>query len=236
MRLRATTSAAAFFAALTALALVAGGSTAAPGKRVQVLGAAKPAKASCPAQCLVEARVTGFQTDIGRTKKPFRVPAHGRIVAWSVKLGRPVKADLKAFNREFGKPRARIAVLKPVKIRRKGKPTKIRYRLLRQGPVQDLGPFLGEVTTFGLPKALKARKGNVVALTIPSWAPVFSTGGDSRWRASRAPSDAHGGCTVDGGLANLEAGGAQDRKQTLRRYGCLYRGARLLYTVRLVAG
>lgn len=200
----------------------------------KVLGAAAPAEASCPANCVVEARVTGFQTAVGRARNPFRVPAHGRIIAWSIKLGSPVKEDAKFFNEKFGRSEARISILKPIRVRRGRRPAKLRYRLLRQGPIQDLQPFFGETTTFGLSEPLRVRKGNIVALTMPTWAPVFSTGQDGKWRASRAPSDKRGPCSLRGGMANLEAGEPHQRPGSQRRYGCVYNGARLLYTARFV--
>lgn len=202
----------------------------APAGKGKVLGAAKPVPASCPQDCLVEARVTGFQTMIEERRDPFRVPNHGRIVAWSIKLGTPAKEDAKHFNQRFGGSQARLAVLKPVKLR-KGKRG---YRLLRQGPIENLGPFFGETTTFGLQRPLRVRKGNVIALTIPTWAPAFAVGQDARWRASRARSRAEGPCSLKGGLANLKAGGPQIRKGTERRYACSYRGARLLYSARFI--
>jgi hypothetical protein len=143
----------------------------APAGKGKVLGAANSVPASCPQDCLVEARVTGFQTMIEDGRDPFRVPNHGRIVAWSIKLGTPAKEDVKHFNQRFGSSQARLAVLKPVKLR-KGKRG---YRLLRQGPIENLGPFFGETTTFGLQRALKVRKGNVIALTIPTWATAAPT-------------------------------------------------------------
>lgn len=216
-----------------AAALTISAGTSSAGK-VRVLGAAKPVQASCPDNCLVEGRVTGFQTSIGRKKRPFVVPATGRIVAWSIKLGDPVKADLGFFNRNFGPSRARISILKPVWVRRGSRRPKRKYRLLRQGPVQNLRPFFGEVTTFGLPQPLRARKGNIVALTIPTWAPAFAIGQKARWRASRAPTKARGACLTKEGLANVEAGAPHERVRSLRRYGCVYKGARLLYTARFV--
>ncbi len=77
-----------------------------------ILGAAKPANASCPDDCLVEARVTGFQTSIGKLQNPFVAPEDGEIVAWSLKQGKPRKADRRAFNEEFGPPKARIGILR----------------------------------------------------------------------------------------------------------------------------
>jgi hypothetical protein len=218
--------------ACAAVATVGDVGDAAAGK-VEVLGAARPAPASCPSNCVVEARVSGFQTAIGRDKQPFRVPAHGRIVAWSIKLGRPVKGDRRYFNERFGASKARLAVLKPIK-RRRGKRVKLSYKLLRQSPIQDLQPFFGETTTFGLQRPMRVRRGNVLALTIPSWAPAFAVGQPGRWRASRAPSQERGGCTSGQGMANLAAGAPQERKGSQQRYACSYTGARLLYSARLV--
>ena len=75
---------------------------AAASGQATVLGAAESVNASCPDDCLVEAKVTGFQTSIGNTKNPFVAPADGQIVSWSVKLGKPKKSDVQAFNDEFG--------------------------------------------------------------------------------------------------------------------------------------
>jgi hypothetical protein len=203
---------------------------------VRVFGAAKPVQASCPADCLVEARVTGFQTSIGKRKDPFVVPAAGRIVAWSIKLGRPTKAHRRFFNQTFGPSQARISILKPLRLRRRGQPAKLKYRLLRQSPAQSLGPFFGAITTFGLERPLRARKGNVVALTIPTWAPAFAGVGSARWRASRTPTRRRGPCVLKRGLANVEAGAPHELEGAQRRYGCSYRGSRLLYTARFVQG
>jgi hypothetical protein len=214
--------------ALGVALLAAAASQAAKGR---VLGAAKPTPASCPQNCLVEARVTGFQTAIGKHKKPFTAPRHGRIVAWSIKLGEPAGADIRYFNRTFGASKARLSILKPVRT----KQGKRKYRLLRQSPVVRLRPFFGEITTFGLARQLPVRKGNIVALTISTWAPAFGFGQSQkfRWRASRAPAEGRPCQTRSG--SNVDAGAAQDRKGTERPYRCLYRGSRLLYSARFIA-
>ena len=218
--------------AACAVVVVVGGAAASAGPTI-VLGAAKPAKASCPQACLVEADVTGFQTSIGKLRNPFSVPGGGEVVAWSIKLGKPQKKDRKAFNEEFGPSRARIAILR--KVPKKGRPP--RYKLLRQSPLENLGQFFGSTTTFSLTKALPARNKDIVALTIPSWAPSFAVGQSSqtRWRASRRATEKRGGCTVEGGFANVEAGAPQQRKGTQRPYGCVYDTARLLYSATFVA-
>ena len=220
-------------AALICAGTVALGSVAAhaAGSTV-ILGAAKVAQASCPTDCLVEADVTGFQTSIGSIRNPFVVPADGNLVAWSLKLGKPKKPDRRAFNKEFGTPTARLAVL-----RRVGTSTPPRYKLLRQSPAENLGPFFGTTTTFSLTRPLPVKKDNVVALTIPSWAPALavSQGNATKWQASRRPTGKRGGCTDDEGRANVDAGAPQVNKGRQQPYGCSYEGARLLYSASFVS-
>lgn len=206
----------------------------------RVLGAARMPRASCPDSCLVEAKVTGFQLSAGGRKGAFRAPAPGRILAWSIRLGRPKGSDIRFFNREFGPPSARLAVLKPVRVGPKKdsgtrwKRGKLKYRLLREGPVVNLKPFFGQRVTFALPQRLKIGKGHIVALTIPTWAPVFAASEplSSRWRASRSPKQ--GGCLVDGNRANIESGAPQQELRSLRAYRCTYQGTRLLYSATFV--
>jgi len=233
------------------VAAIAYGPALADAARVAVLGAGPPQKASCPNAddaCFVEAGVTGFQTGIGKTKKPFVAKVPGRIVAWSIKLGRPTSDDNKCFSEGckvgnetfegFGGPaRARLAVLKPNRKKiRAGHPV---YKLLRQTPVEDLKPFFGTTTTFTLQVPLKIGKGQIAALTIPTWAPVF-VGGLSRnysWRASRNPTKKRGGCTIGSGSnqsANIKSGSPLQTVGKERRFACVYRTNRLLYSATMV--
>jgi hypothetical protein len=221
-------------AAFACAALAGLGSSLATAAPTVILGAAKPANASCPKDCLVEARVTGFQTSIGKIRNPFVAPEGGDIVAWSIKLGKPRKQDRRSFNREFGPSVARVGILRRVK----GKDNPRRYKLVRQSPAEDLGPFFGATTTFTLTKTLPVRKGDIAALTIPSWAPAFAVGQGTatEWMASRRRTSKRGGCTTDGGFANVDAGSPQQKTGTQRPYGCTYDGARLLYSATFLAG
>ena len=230
------------------IAAVAYGPALADAARVHVLGAGPAHKASCPNRddaCFVEARVTGFQTQLGKTKKPFRARVPGRVVAWSIKLGRPSAKDNRCFsngctvgNSEFagfgGPARARLAILKPNRKKfKQGRPV---YKLLRQTPVENLAPFFGTTTTFTLQRPLKIARGQIAALTIPTWAPVFVGGLSSKygWRASRNPTKKRGGCTIGRGAnqsANIRAGSPHQGVGKERRYACVYRTNRLLYSV-----
>ena len=179
-----------------------------------ILGAAAPAQASCPQNCLVEARVTGFQNTIGRLRNPFVAPSRGELLAWSVKLGKPQKPDRRAFNEEFGGSQARLAVLRKVP------------------KTSNLASFFGSTTTFSLTTPLAVKRGDVVALTIPTWAPAFAVnqGSSSKWTASRRATKKRGDCSDADGRANVDAGAAQVKKGSQRPYGCRYDGARLLYS------
>ena len=234
-RVAVATAVAVFVAALAAV-LGTGAADAAP--KVVVLGAAAPATPSCPTNCQAIGKTTGFQTSITGAKSPFVVPFRGRIVAWSIKTGAPStkpnpnnnnQSDLDFFNKTFGgNPKARIAVLKPIMSSiRQGKPI---YKLKSESPVEDLTDFLGQTTTFTLDTPLRVKPNNVVALTVPTWAPAFAINqsADTKWQASRKK----GKCND---TADILAGTPHDTPGTQRAYGCTYNTARLLYSATVVA-
>ncbi len=196
------------------------------------LGTVGSAPASCPQGCLVEAWVTGFQLSSRLSRNPFVTPAAGKIVSWSIDLGMPHRTDIKTFNRKFGESKARISVLKRVRDRRR----RVRYLLLRESPVQRLRPHFGRLASFTLDRPLKIGRRQIIALTIPPWAPAFAVDGlkQSRWLASRRPTRRRGGCFASGGFANLAAGSAHQKLRTARAYRCTYHGARLLYSANFV--
>lgn len=218
--------AAVVFAAVLALTVATGGADAAP--RTIVLGAAKPATPACPNECQAIGRTTGFQTSIGKTKNPFVSPSWDRVVAWSIKLSAPTAKQITFFNDFFGgPPRARIAVLKPIK--KQIKRGRMIYKLKSQGPVEELTPHLGRTITFTLQRPLVVKKNWVVALTVPTWAPAFAVnlGKKAVWRASRKK----GKCNK---AADIKAGKAHQGPGKDRPYGCVYKTARLLYSATVV--
>ena len=219
-------AAAIVFAASLAIAIGVGNAGAAP--KIAVLGSAAPASASCPQDCQAIGKTTGVQLSIGKVKSPFAVPYPGKIVAWSIKLSSPTDKQIDFFEDFFGgAPQARLSVLKPVaKQIKQGKPI---YRLKAQSPVEDLMPFLGQTTTFQLGSPIKVKAGQVVGLTVPTWAPAFAVnlGGGTSWMASRKKEN----CTK---AADIQAGSAQQALGKDRSYGCIYKTARLLYSATLI--
>lgn len=211
-------------------AALAGGSAAAPAARTTiVLGkTATTPDASCPeSPCRAVGSVTGFQIRNQEGSLPFRVPRDGEITAWSVFLSKPTPRQRAFFNGFFGRPpQAHIAILKRVP----GSDPPV-YRLRRQSPVENLSGHPGGLARFSLDAPLRVRKGNVVALSIPTWIPAFAFDlpAADAWRASRQP----GHCTNP---TDLRQGRPQQVVGSRRTYGCRYNGARLLYTATLVVG
>ena len=203
--------------ATTLLALAAPPTASA---RVVELGATQQRPvASCPENCQAVVRVTGFQVSQGAAKNPFLVRSPGKIVAFSIQLGKPRPDQIDYFNDQFGgPPQAQISILRPGSRRR--------HRLTGQSELFDLEPYFGSTPTFALDRPLTVRKGYVVALTVPRWAPAFGVdlASDEAWRSSRQA----------GRCDDVTQEAAQRRRTSLRTYGCLYRTARLLYTATFI--
>ena len=136
-----------------------------------------------------------------------------------IKLSNPGDKQIKFFNEQLGgEPQAAIAVL------RMG--TKLHARLVAQGEPQMLTPYFGQTVEFALDKSIPVKKGWVIGLTVPTWAPTLAAGlpGDTSWRASRNK----------GQCDDSQAQTAQAVNQ-IGRYYCLYRTARIMYSARIIS-
>lgn len=220
-------AAAALIAVLAcALALLPGAAGGAP-RKVTVLGQTQstPSPACPQSPCEAVGSVTGFQARAGTVAKPFVAPYKGKIVAWTLSLSKPKSSQMNFFNNFYGSPpEARISVIRQVP--KKSPP---RYQVLRQGPTENLSAFLGGDVMFALDQPLNIRQGDIVALTIPTWAPAFAVGltDSSGWRASRKT----GKCTK---TADIKDSRPQQKVGSKKQYGCFYKTARLLYTATVV--
>ena len=212
------------FAAVCAIAVVSGIAAQAGAANAKTLGKTQGSpNPSCPRNCLATGSVTAFQREASGKSNLFRATEDGKIVAWSIDLSRPNKSQREFFGKffeseTFGKaPTAGIAVIK----RTGGK----KYRLKRDSPIVSLGSELGEHQTFTLGNPLQINKGDILALTLPTWASNFR-GGLSRakneFRASRSSRK----CTSNKDIKDGRPHRAVDSE---RVYGCDYKGSRLLY-------
>ena len=204
-----------------ALSLAALALPAAASAEVMEIGKADPpATPSCPSSpCLAVSRTTGYQAKVGATRGLMTIPADGRIVAWTISLGKPGKKQTAFFNSKLGgDPQAQITILNPRR--------KLRARAVGQGEPQKLTPYFGTTVQFPLKASIPVKKGWIVALSVPTWAPALAVGlgGDTSWRASRGK----GKCNDTGNQT------AQLAPNQLAQYYCLYRTARLAYSATLV--
>lgn len=241
---------AAAIAVLFALASWAAAGSASAGKGAQdakVIGLTKRTPPpDCPSNprlgnCGAIGNVTAIQTRADGKNFPTRALKDGKIVAYSVDLGRPTRSDREVLgsdayfgNKHFGsKSTVRLAILK-----RKGG---TKFKLKRQSRAVVLGTAtLGHRYYFTLDRPLRVRKGLYVGLTIPTWItniqgrfpncgqPAqcpdkvpggFSRGGNT-WIGTRSSSDC-------GALA--KGAKPQQKIGSTKTYGCKYTQARVLY-------
>ena len=228
MRLRSAIAPALCLCAI-ALSAAASGAADRSVSRVDLGLEPRPPHPVCPENCRAVAKVTGFQVSSEngegeRKNLPFRVPFDGVLTSWTIALAFPTNRQRDFFNENWGSPsKARIAVL-----RRLPGTTPPRYRLMRQAPPRALAGWFGRTPRFRLRPAIPVRRGDIIALTVPTWAPALAIDipkGDV-WRASRSPHR----CLK---TSDQRRGRPQQIRGSRRVYGCRYETARLLYSARI---
>jgi hypothetical protein len=194
---------------------------AAASAKVAELGAmADGARGVCPENCQAVSRTTGYQAKIGPDRSLFQAPDDGRIVAWTIGLGKPGPKQTAFFNERLGgESQAAIVVLAPAK--------KLVRQVVAKAPLQPLTDYFGTTVQFPLAQSLPIKKGQYVGLTVPSWAPALQIGlgSDTSWRASRA-ADGCGDTSTQSALVGRHASVA---------FKCLFRTARLTYSATFIS-
>ncbi|MGH2913452.1 MAG: hypothetical protein ACRDMX_00525 [Solirubrobacteraceae bacterium] len=228
------------------LALAAGIATAAlapaaASAQIVELGATRAAPVSVPscptgvaaADCrIVLTRTTAVQTVTNGAINPTIVKKPGWIVAFSVGLSNlsPVAKTelsyLKGLDRGYGgTPQLALTVLKPGRHNR--------YTVVEQSGTYHLIPFLGHVLqqpmalppTFATFTALPVTKGELIGLTVPTWAPVLTynlTPTSYAYRQSRS-ADCGAAVKPPTQTAQVTVGSAAT-------YSCSYPGTRVQYS------
>lgn len=188
-------------------------------KTAELGGVPDDVRGSCPTSCQAVSRTTGYQAKVGPDRALYQAPSNGRIVAWSIALGKPGPKQMAFFNdRLGGTAQAAIVVLQA--------DAKLRRTVVAKAPVQRLTPYFGTMVQFPLIRTLAIKKGQYIGLTVPTWAPALqvSLGNDTSWRSSRAAD----GC---GDTASQSAMLGGRSRATFR---CLYRTARLTYSATFI--
>jgi hypothetical protein len=208
---------------------------------------------SCPGNpCLAVSRTTGFQLQVDAVTSPVKITHAGSIVAWTIALSKPTASQTTFFNEhEGGAAAAQLGILAPKTLTSKksaasagaagasrtktktthkkpaaeSEPTE--YTLVATSPVVELEPYFGETAEFPLETTMKVQPGDVVALTVPTWAPALALGfgKTTGWRASRPKS----------GCAETSVQTAHLKVGVNRPYACVYHEARLTYSATLIS-
>lgn len=163
-------------ATAVALALPA----AAPAKIAELGQLADGVHGSCPATCQAISHTTGYQAKVGPDRSVFQAPSDGRIVAWTVALGKPGPKQTAFFTQRLsGASQAGVVVLAADR--------KLVRRVVAKSPMQTLTDYFGQTVQFPLAQSLPIKKGQYVGLTVPTWAPILQlgVGSDTSWRGSR---------------------------------------------------
>jgi hypothetical protein len=214
------------FALAAALALPSSASA----RIIELGGTADAASLNCPgtteAPCVAAVRMTGYQgRSSGGPKNPYYIRRDGRLVAFTVRLAKPTAEEIDYFNNNFGTPSmARISVLRRGATRK----TRLDHRLINQSERFELDPYFGSRPTFVFDRPIPVKKGNWIALTVSTWAPLLSTNlaRSNWWRSSRPK----GSCEPPKSLHQF----AMEDLREVAQFGCTYHGARLLYSVTYV--
>jgi hypothetical protein len=211
---------------LAAAALVLAAPPIASARVIELGATSEKAEPSCPDNpCLAVTRTTGFQVSEGNKRNLFAATGTGRVVAFTLTLGKPSQSQIGFFNRQAGgTARVRVAVLRPV---RSGTPGTPAYVLNAQSTDVNVQPYFGATVQFPLYTSLLVRRGYVVALTVPTWAPLLAVedlGNTFSWRSSRVKP-----CST-----NPERQPPHIIAGSSRQYFCLYRPAKLTYTATVV--
>jgi hypothetical protein len=184
-----------------------------------------------PSECfIILTRTTAVQTTSDGVAYPTTVKKDGWIVAFTAGLSqlssdaKTEKSYLHILDQGYGgTPQLAITVLKPG--------PKHKFTVVAQSQTFHLIPFLGQVLqeplsmppTFTSFTALPVKKGDVIGLTIPTWAPVLSYNLSTTkfaYRKSRT-----GNCTKP-----PRTDTAQMTIGASTRYLCEYTGTRVEYS------
>ena len=194
---------------------------AAASAKITELGAlADGVRGVCPENCQAVSRTTGYQAKVGPDRSLYQAPEDGRIVAWTVALGKPGPKQTAFFNERLGgESQATVVVLAGGK--------KLVRSVVAKAPLQKLTDYFGTVVQFPLEQSLPIKKGQYIGLTVPSWAPLLQIGlgSDTSWRASRA-ADGCGDTSTQSALVGAH---------TSTAFKCLFRTARLTYSATFIS-
>jgi hypothetical protein len=183
-----------------------------------------PATGGCP---IILTETTALQIQSDGTTFPTMATHNGRIVAFTVT---PASVSVTDIN---GAPKTKTAAAQPglnatyggtsaAAITVLQQTSKHVYKVVAESPTFQLQPYFGHLVQFVLTNSLPIAKGQFVALTVPTWAPLLTvnlTKSMFLWRPSRAT-----------GCLSYTVQSAQLNTGDSAQYRCFFTGTRVDYT------
>jgi hypothetical protein len=156
---------------------------------------------------------------------PTTVKTAGEVVAFTIGIS-GISNNARTFNKDVnyldarfgGPPEAALTVLRPT-----GPRSSFRWAVAAESAPFPLLHYVGEVAQFPLVQPLPVVPGELIGVTVPTWAPVLSidlTANKFAYRQSRSTACTSLSANV---LAQLTIGDSAG-------YGCNYTGTRIEYS------
>jgi hypothetical protein len=127
---------------------------------------------------IVLTKTTAYETLSDGVSDPTLVTAPGVIDSFSLGVsglviqGASLAKELSTLDTNWGgPPSVELTVLRPVASKGGA-----RWAVAAQSPVMPLRPYLGGVVEFPLIAPIPVVKGEMLAITVPTWAPVLTFG------------------------------------------------------------
>ncbi len=179
-----------------------------------------------PAQCtIILTRATAMETIRDGIVYPTTVTRPGRIVAFTVGLSElsSSRSKRKTFIHSLDLRYAGTTQIALTVLRASGPKRKRIWKVVATSPLFHVEPYLGFVVQIPLETTLPVARGDVIALSTPTWAPVLSIQQSTKkfaYRQSRAANCANPPATPQ----------AQLTINQTAKYGCNYPGTRPEYS------
>ena len=171
-------------------------------------------KSSCT---IILTETTAVETVSDGVTYPTTVKKAGRIVGYTLGLAKLAKADITTLNSLYGGPsEVWLSVLRQGKQRV--------FTVKAQSKPNFIQPWFGTVAQWPLANSIPVSPGDVVGLTVPTWAPVLAINVGSKfvYRASRAT-----GCALQSTFSTQTAQLTVGDKKS---YLCFYSATRVEFT------
>ncbi|HEX3805011.1 MAG TPA: hypothetical protein VHV75_19455 [Solirubrobacteraceae bacterium] len=188
-----------------------------------------PSDATGNACRIVLTQVTAYETLRDGVTNPTTIKQSGEISSFTLGLtgtATITAADISYLDKTYGgPPEAQLTVLRPT-----GTAANPTFRVAAQSPVFKLRPELGQVAEFPLVASLPVVRGEILGLTVPTWAPVLSFELDTTkfsYAQSRTKQTTSSGSSCN---ATAAANLAQITIGALSNYSCTYPGTRVEYS------